>query len=103
MRYADDFSIYVKSKKSAKRVGNSIYKFLRDKLQWPINRDKSGIRRPSTFEIVGYSFVPTYKRTPGTYQFVVKKSKWKEFKLKLKQRTKKTIPMSFDERIQRIN
>ena len=104
VRYADDFSIYVKSKKSAKRVGNSIYKFLRDKLQLPINRDKSGIRRPSTFEILGYSFVPIYKKgTQGKYQFVVKRSKWKEFKLKLKQLTKKTIPMSFDERIQRIN
>lgn len=33
VRYADDFSIYVKSEKSAKRVGNSIFKFLRDKLQ----------------------------------------------------------------------
>ena len=62
MRYADDFSIYVKSKKSAKRVGNSIYKFLRDKLQWPINRDKSGIRRPSTFEILGYSLYRYTKR-----------------------------------------
>ena len=104
VRYADDFSMYVKSKKSAKRVGNSIYRLLRDKLQLPINRDKSGIRRPSTFEIVGYSFVPIYKKgTQGKYQFVVNKSKWKEFKLKLKQLTKKTIPMSFDERIQRIN
>ena len=104
VRYADDFSIYVKSKRSAKRVGNSIYKFLRDKLQLPINRDKSGICRPSTFEILGYSFVPTYKKgEKGKYQFVVKKSKWAEFKLKLKQLTKKTTPMSFDERIQRIN
>lgn len=104
VRYADDFSIYVKSKKSAKRVGNSIYKFLRDKLQLPINRDKSGIRRPSTFEVLGYSFVPTYKKgEKGKYQFVVKKSKWTELKLKLKELTKKTIPMSFDERIQRIN
>lgn len=104
VRYADDFSIYVRSKKSAKRVGNSIYKFLRDKLQLPINRDKSGIRRPSSFEILGYSFVPTYKKgEKGKYQFVVKKSKWAEFKLKLKQLTKKTTPMSFDERIQRIN
>ena len=104
VRYADDFSIYVKSKKSAKRVGNSIYKFLRDKLQLPINREKSGIRRPSTFEVLGYSFVSTYKKgEKGKYQFVVKKSKWEEFKSKLKQLTKKTIPMSFDERIQRIN
>ena len=104
VRYADDFSIYVRSKKSAKRVGNSIYKFLRDKLQLPINREKSGIRRPSTFAVLGYSFVPTYKKgEKGKYQFVVKKSKWKEFKSKLKQLTKKTIPMSFDERIERIN
>jgi group II intron reverse transcriptase/maturase len=104
VRYADDFSIYVKSKKSAKRVGNSLYKFLRDKLQLPINRDKSGIRRPSTLEVLGYSFVPTYKRgEKGKYQFIVKKSKWKEFKLKLKELTKKTNPMSFDERIERIN
>lgn len=104
VRYADDFSIYVKSKKSAKRVGNSVYKFLRNKLQLPINRDKSGIRRPSTFEVLGYSFVPTYKKgEKGKYQFIVKRSKWKEFKLRLKKLTQKTNPMSFDERIERVN
>ena len=104
VRYADDFSIYVKSKKSARRVGNSLYTFLRDKLHLPINWSKSGIRRPSSFEVLGYSFVPTYKKgEKGKYQLVVKKSKWKEFKLKLKKLTQKTNPMSFDERIERIN
>ncbi len=104
VRYADDFSVYVKSKKSAKRVGNSIYKFLQDKLHLPINREKSGIRRPSTFTRLGHGFVPTYKKgEKGKYQLVVEKSKWKEFKQKLKQLTKKTIPSSFDERIKRIN
>ncbi len=104
VRYADDFSIYVKSKKSAKRVGNSIYQFLRDKLQLPINKEKSGIRRPVTFQVLGYGFVPTYKKgEKGKYQLIVKLSKWKEFRSKLKYLTKKTIPMSFDERITRIN
>jgi len=104
VRYADDFSIYVRSKKSAKRVGNSIYRFLRDRLQLPINREKSGIRRPVTFQVLGYGFVPTYKKGErGKYQFIVKPSKWKEFKQKLKYLTRKTIPMSFDERIARIN
>lgn len=103
VRYADDFSIYVKSKKSAKRVGNSIYLFLRDKLHLPINREKSGIRKPFTFKVLGYGFVPTYKKgVKGEYQLIVKQSKWKEFKSKLKDLTKKTIPMSFDERITRI-
>ena len=104
VRYADDFSIYVRSKEAAKRVGNSIYKFLRYKLLLPINRIKSGIRRPSSFSILGYSFVPIYKKgSKGKYQLVVKSSKWKEFKNKLKYLTKKTLPASFDERITRIN
>lgn len=104
VRYADDFSIYVKSNLSAKRVGNSIYKFLRDKLQLPINRKKSGVRRPLDFQVLGFGFVPTYKKgEKGKYQLVVKLSKWRDFKSKLKYLTKKTIPVSFDERIKRIN
>ena len=104
VRYADDFSIYVRSKKSAKRVGNSIYEFLKDKLQLPINTEKSGIRKPLNFQILGFGFVPTYKKgEKGKYQLVVKLSKWKEFKSKLKYLTKKTIPASFEERIFRIN
>lgn len=104
VRYADDFSVYVKSEISAKRVGNSIYKFLRDKLHLPINRAKSGIRRPKSFTTLGFGFVPTYKKgEKGKYQLVVKESKWKELKAKLKRLTKKTIPASFDERITRIN
>jgi len=104
VRYADDFSVYVKSKEAAKRVGNSIYKFLRIKLQLAINTEKSGLRRPFNFNLLGYGLVPTYKKgEKGKYQLVAKKSKWEEFKAKLKYLTKKTIPASFEERINRIN
>lgn len=104
VRYADDFSIYVGSKRSAKRVGNSIYKFLRDKFQLPINREKSGIRKPLNFQVLGFGFVPTYRKGErGKYQLVVKPSKWKELKSKLKYLTKKTIPVDFKERVLRIN
>nr|WP_282016147.1 reverse transcriptase domain-containing protein [Marinifilum flexuosum] len=61
VRYADDFSIYLKTKSKARRVGNSIYKFLRDKLKLKINIEKSGIRRPVYFTLLGFGFVPTYK------------------------------------------
>ena len=104
VRYADDFSVYVKSKKAAKRVGNNLYLYLKQKLQLPINRKKSGIRRPLTFSLLGHSFVASYKKgSKGKYQLVVEKSKWKIFKAKLKMLTKKTIPAEFDERIYRIN
>src|SRR5690606_1153077 len=99
VRYADDFSIYVRSKTAARRVGNSIYKFLRDKLQLPINRKKSGIRKPLTFQVLGFGFVPTYKKgEKGRYQLIAETSKWDTFKSKLKHITKKTIPASFEER-----
>lgn len=104
VRYADDFSVYVKSKKAAKRVGNNLYMYLKQKLRLPINREKSGIRRPLTFSLLGHSFVSSYKKgTKGKYQLIVEKSKWKTFKAKLKMLTKKTIPIDFDERIHRIN
>ena len=104
VRYADDFSIYLRSKTAARRVGNSIYKFLRYKLKLPINRQKSSICRPVNFQLLGYGFVPTYKRgEKGKYQLVAAKEKWQSLKQKLKDITRKTIPASFDERIERLN
>lgn len=100
VRYADDFSIYLKSNKEARKIGNNVYLFLKDKLKLPINREKSGIRRPIRFTTLGYGFVPSYvKGEKGKYQLIVDKSRWKTFKRKLKDITRKTKPMSFDERI----
>jgi RNA-directed DNA polymerase len=104
VRYADDFSIYCKTKSEARKVGNQVYKFLRDKLKLPINREKSGIRRPVQFTILGFCFVPTYVRgEKGKYQLVVSDKSWKKFKQTLKTITRKTTPMSFDERIAKLN
>lgn len=104
VRYADDFSIYVRSKVAAKRVGNSIYRFLRDKLHLPINREKSGIRRPVNFQVLGFGFVPTYRKgVKGKYQIVVDTSKWRDLKSRLKELTRRNRPMTFDERIEQIN
>jgi RNA-directed DNA polymerase len=103
VRYADDFSIYCKSKAEAKRIGNEVYLFLRDKLKLSINKAKSGIRRPSNFELLGHAFVPTYKKgEKGKYQLVVKGSSWQSLKRKLKAATKKTKPYSFDLRLAKI-
>ena len=104
VRYADDFSIYAKSKIEAKRTGNSMYLFLRDKLKLPINGAKSGIRRPVNFKLLGHGFVPIYKKgIKGQYQLVVKQESWEKFKRNLKSLTKKTKPMSLLERLERLN
>jgi group II intron reverse transcriptase/maturase len=103
VRYADDFSIYTKSNSAARKIGNSIFLFLKDKLKLPINREKSGIRKPVNFTLLGYGFVPTYvKGEKGKYQLVVSDKSWKSLKQKLKIITRKTTPSTFDERIQKL-
>ena len=103
VRYADDFSIYCTSKEEARKTGNSIFLFLRDVLKLPINREKSGIRRPTTFKILGYKFVPTYvKGEKGKYQLIVDSKRFDSLKAKLKEITRKTSPWSFDYRMTKL-
>jgi len=100
IRYADDFSIYTRSKSAAKSIGNEVYIFLRDRLELQINREKSGVRRPSTFTVLGHSFASVYKKgSKGQYQLIVSKRSWSELKRKLKRVTKKTLGYSFTERL----
>jgi RNA-directed DNA polymerase len=64
---------------------------------------KSGIRRPVNFHILGYGFVPIYQKgIKGQYQLVVEESRWKQLKAKLKEATRKTTPKTFDERVLEI-
>ena len=103
IRYADDFSIYTRSKSEARSIGNEVYLFLKDRLELKINREKSGIRRPSNFKVLGHSFTSVYKKgSKGQYQLVVSKSSWVELKRKLKRVTKKTLGYSFGERIKAL-
>ena len=103
IRYADDFSIYTRSKPEAKSIGNEVYIFLRDRLDLQINREKSGIRRPSNFTVLGCTFTSIYKKgSKGLYQLIVSKRSWAELKRKLKRATKKTLGYSFVERLKSI-
>jgi len=103
VRYSDDFSVYTKSKFTARKVGNSIYLFLKNKLNLSINREKSGIRKPVLFSLLDYKFVPTYEKgAKGKYQLVVTDKSWNNLKRSLKSITKKTAPSTFDERIAKL-
>ena len=60
-------------------------------------------RRPANFELLGHGFVSTYKKGErGKYQLVVKKGSWQNLKRKLKQATKKTMPYSLSERLEKL-
>lgn len=104
VRYADDFSIYTKRKSDATATMGAISKYLKTKLKLTVNREKSGIRKPVQFTMLGFGFVPTYiKGDRGKYQLVVSEKAWQRLKMSVKAITRKTKPMSFDERIAKIN
>lgn len=104
IRYADDFSIFVKSGRAAYRIKSSIGSFIRNHLHLEVNNTKSKVCRPHNYQYLSFAFVPSYKSgEKGIYQLVVTKPKILKLKQELKHLTKKTIPMSFDERIRRIN
>ena len=100
VRYADDFSIFVKSKRASLRVENSIVKFVENKLHLKINDDKSQICRPIQYFMLGYGFVPTYKKgEKGKYNLRVNPKSFKRLKQKIKEVTRKTSPIPFTERL----
>lgn len=103
VRYADDFSIYTKSKYEAQKTEKAIVLFLKDKLKLVVNSEKSGIRKPVQFKILGYRFVSTYEKgAKGKYQLVVCEGSWDKLKENLKTITRKTTPMSTAERIGKL-
>ena len=103
VRYADDFSIYCKSHNQAKATRVVIEKFLKNKLKLTINEEKSGIRKPSNFNLLGFGFVPVYnKGSKNQYQLVVAEKAWINLKMRLKSITRKTTPAKLEERITKI-
>lgn len=105
IRYADDFSIYLGSELAAERVDKSIRNYLRERLKLSVNIEKSGIRNPDNFNILGFTFVK--KRHQATdiieYLIIVSENRWKTFKQKLKRLTRKTFPLSFTERVKKLS
>ena len=83
VRYADDCNIYVKSKRAAERVMESITKFIECDLKLKVNTDKSKVDRPWRCKFLGYSFY----LSKGKVRMRVHEKSIKKFKDKLKNLT----------------
>lgn len=102
--YADDCSIFLKSKRAAERVLVSISRFLEKKLHLEVNQKKTKIVRPVNFTLLGHGFVPTYKKGErGKYRLSIARTSWERLKGKIKEITRKTTPKTVQERIEALN
>lgn len=90
VRYADDCSIYVRSEKSAKRILESIIKYIENELLLKVNREKTRISRPVQSQLLGFSF---YK-TKGKYEIRISEKSLSRIKAKCKSKTRSSDPAS---------
>src|SRR5450755_838459 len=56
VRYADDCTIYVRSRRAGQRVMNSVTGFLTRRLKRKVNEAKSAVARPGERKFLGFSF-----------------------------------------------
>ena len=59
IRYADDFTIIVKSQRAAERVLRSISRFLQDRLKLVVNTTKSHVVKTNECKFLGFTFQGT--------------------------------------------
>jgi RNA-directed DNA polymerase len=99
VRFADDFCIYVKSKRAGERVLESITKFLEKDLKLAVNSNKSKVGSPTKLKFLGFCIHTTSKGVGCRPHLIAKK----RFKAKLKTLTKRNRSGKFEELAKEIN
>jgi group II intron reverse transcriptase/maturase len=98
VRYADDCSIYVGSRRAGQRVLASITRFIESELKLKVNQCKSGVRPAHRTKLLGYSF---YRSKEG-YRLRIASESLVRFKAKLKELTRKTRPTPMKDRLRQL-
>ena len=98
VRYADDCSIYLRSKHSAHRVIASISVYLESCLKLKVNMEKSKVSRPSESSLLGFSF---YGGKEGWKIRIAPKS-LSAIKEKIRMQTKRSKPIPLHQRISNL-
>jgi RNA-directed DNA polymerase len=98
VRYADDVSIYVKSKRAGERVMESISTYIEKELKLKVNIEKSSVTRPWFSKLLGFTF---YHKKVGKGISVHRKS-IATYKDKIRQITCRSKPYAMEERMMQI-
>lgn len=99
VRYADDFVIFVKSKRAGQRVMESITNFIEKDLKLTVNKDKSKVGSPTRLKFLSCLIM----KANGGCRYRPTKEAVKQFKAKLKQVTSRKTPKTFQMLVKEIN
>lgn len=98
VRYADDCSIYVKSKRAGERVMASISTYIEKELKLKVNIEKSTVTRPWFTKLLGFTFY----RKEKTRRITVHRKSIALYKDKIRLITNRSKPYAMEERMMQI-
>lgn len=98
VRYADDCSIFVSSRRAGERVLSSVSKWLWEELRLKLNGHKSSVRTMGNYSLLGFSFYGSQRGirlriSPGSYTRLKDKLRWL---------TRRNWPLSIADRLDRL-
>ena len=99
VRYADDITVYVASKRAAERVMGSTCEFIERRLKLRVNREKSAVDRATRRTLLGFGF---FKRD-GEIKIRIDPKARKRVKDRLRRLTSRSWGISMERRITAIN
>lgn len=99
VRYADDCSIYVRSKKAAQRVMASIIKYIEEKLLLKVNKEKTKISRANESQLLGFSFY----QMKGKYEIRISNQSLNRVKAKCKFITRSSNATSEESTLKKLD
>jgi len=100
VRYADDFNIYVKSKRAGERIMKTLSKFIEGKLLLKVNQNKSTVARSETIHFLGFHLHP---QADGTTEVHLSTRSKKRIYAKLRALAPRNWGSSLDECIEQAN
>ena len=95
VRYADDFSIFVRSQRAGERVKESVCSYLTEKLKLKVNEQKSQVCKSSETQFLGYTILDVGIIT-------ISKESVLRLKTKVRKLTKRNRGVSFDKVISEL-
>lgn len=99
VRYADDITIYVASKRAAERVMGSTSEFIERRLRLRVNRDKSSVASAFRATLLGFGFL----RRDGEIKIRIDPKARKRAKDRLRKITSRRWGISMERRIREAN
>jgi len=94
VRYADDLQVYVRSERGAKRVLESVSRYIEKELKLVVNRTKSKATRPWESKLLGYSF---YRRE-GEIRAKIAAKSIEKYKARVREITSRSRPVAMYKR-----